>query len=195
MARYGMVIITGLCTGCQTCSVACKMENLTMPGCARTRITERVNATWEVAMCMQCEAPPCVGVCPVKATSRNDKGVIVVDQDACIGCGKCIEACPYDARRLNPVKGYFSEPLPFEEMAKKAKEANRRHVAGKADKCDWCLHRIAANRPPMCVEACTTGARVFGDRDDPKSAVSRLIKEGAKQIKPELGTQPAVFYL
>ena len=131
MARYAMVIVNNLCTGCQTCSVACKMENLTLPGCARTRITERADTAWDVAVCMQCDDPPCVGACPVKATSKNDKGIIVVEQDACIGCGKCIEACPYDARRLNPEKLYFSEPLPFEEMAKKAGEANRRHVAGK----------------------------------------------------------------
>ena len=195
MARYAMVIVNNLCTGCQTCSVACKMENLTLPGCARTRITERADTAWDVAVCMQCEDPPCVGACPVKATSKNDKGIIIVEQDACIGCGKCVEACPYDARRLNPEKLYFSEPLPYEEMAKKVGEANRRHVAGKADKCDWCLHRIIRNMPPMCVEACTTGARVFGDRDNPGSQVARLIKDGAKPARPELGTRPSVFYL
>lgn len=195
MARYAIVIINKLCTGCQTCSVACKMENLTLPGCARTRITERIDATWEIGMCMQCEKPPCVTACPADATSKNKLGVIVIDQDACIGCGKCVEACPYDARHMNPDKGYFEKPLPFEVVSKKAKEAHRRHIAGKADKCDWCLHRIALNRPPMCVEACTTGARVFGDRDDPKSAVSRLIKDGARPLKPESGTGPNVFYL
>ena len=123
MARYAMVIVNNLCTGCQTCSVACKMENLTLPGCARTRITERADTAWDVAVYMQCENPPCVGACPVKATSKNDKGIIIVEQDACIGCGKCIEACPYDARRLNPEKLYFSAPLPYEEMAKKVGEA------------------------------------------------------------------------
>jgi Fe-S-cluster-containing dehydrogenase component len=195
MPRYGMVIKTNLCTGCQTCSVACKMENLTPPGCARTVMTERIDATWEVGICMQCENPPCVPVCPADATRKNELGVITVDKDKCIGCGKCVEACPYGARHMTPDKGYFTEPLAFEKISKKAKEANRYQVAGKVDKCDWCLHRVRANRPPMCVEACTTGARIFGDRDDPKSEVARLLGDGAKPLRPELGTVPKVFYI
>ncbi|HEY3275632.1 MAG TPA: 4Fe-4S dicluster domain-containing protein [Syntrophorhabdaceae bacterium] len=195
MASYIMVIKTNMCTGCQTCSVACKMENLTMPGCDRTVIRERVDATWEVGMCMQCENPPCVPPCPVQATFKNDKGIIVVDQDKCIGCGRCIEACPYGARHMNPEKGYFTPPLPYEGAAAKARETHRRHVSGKVDKCDWCLHRVSAKKPPMCVEACTTLARVFGDSDDPKSEVARLLKTGAKPLKPELGTKPKVYYV
>ena len=195
MPRYAMVIKTHLCTGCQTCSVACKMENLTLPGCARTVMTERIDATWQVSVCMQCENPPCVPVCPADATRKNELGMITVDQETCIGCGNCIEACPYGARHMNPDRGYFREPLAFETTSRKAKEAHRRQVAGRVDKCDWCLHRVRAGRPPMCVEACTTGARVFGDRDDPKSGVSRLLRDGAKPLRPELGTIPKVFYL
>jgi Fe-S-cluster-containing dehydrogenase component len=144
---------------------------------------------------MQCENPPCVPVCPVQATWRNDLGIIVVDQEKCIGCGKCIKACPYQARRINPPKGYFKKVLPYEEMAKKAKEVHRYHKPGKVDKCDFCLHRVKKNISPMCVEACTTLARIFGDRDDPQSEVSRLLMKGAKPLKPELGTEPTVFYL
>jgi len=195
MPRYGMVIKTKLCTGCQTCSVACKMENLTLPGCARTVITERPDATWQVGMCMECDNPPCVPVCPAEATWKNDRGVIVVDQDKCIGCKQCIEACPYGARRVNPEKGYFEEPMPFERAAKQAKEAHRRHVAAKIDKCDLCMHRTQKKLPPMCVEACTTAARVFGDLDDPQSEAAKLVAGGAKPMKPELGTKPKVFYL
>ena len=195
MPRYAMVIKTDLCIGCQTCSVACKMENLTLPGCSRTTVKELVDVKWEIGICMQCENPPCVPSCQVKATWRNDLGIIVVDQEKCIGCGKCIKACPYQARRINPKKGYFKKVLPYEEIAKKAKEVHRYHKPGKVDKCDFCLHRVKKNIPPMCVEACTTLARIFGDRDDPQSEVSRLLAKGAKPLKPELGTQPTVFYL
>jgi Fe-S-cluster-containing dehydrogenase component len=195
MPRYAMVIKTDLCIGCQTCSVACKMENLTLPGCSRTTIKELVDTKWEIGICMQCENPPCVPACPVKATWRNDLGIIVVDQEKCIGCGKCLKACPYQARRINPEKGYFKKVLPYEEIAKKAKEVHRYHKPGKVDKCDFCLHRVTKNISPMCVEACTTLARIFGDRDDPQSEVSRLLAKGAKPLKPELGTQPTVFYL
>ena len=195
MPRYAMVIKTDLCIGCQTCSVACKMENLTLPGCSRTTVKELVDARWEIGMCMHCENPPCVPSCPVQATWRNDLGIIVVDQEKCIGCGKCMKACPYQARRINPQKGYFKKALPYEEIAKKAKEVHRYHKPGKVDKCDFCLHRVKQNISPMCVEACTTLARIFGDRDDPQSEVSRLLAKGAKPLKPELGTQPTVFYL
>jgi tetrathionate reductase subunit B len=195
MPRYAMVIKTDLCTGCQTCSVACKMENLTLPGCSRTTVGELVDAKWEIGICMQCENPPCVPVCPVKATWRDDLGIIVVDQEKCIGCGKCVKACPYQARHINPKRGYFKKVLPYEEVAKKAKEVHRYHKPGKVDKCDFCMHRVKKNISPMCVEACTTLARIFGDRDDPQSEVSRLLAKGAKPLKPELGTQPTVFYL
>ena len=190
-----MVIKTDLCIGCQTCSVACKMENLTLPGCSRTTVKELVDAKWEIGICMQCEKPSCVPVCPVQATWKNELGIIVVDQEKCIGCGKCMKACPYQARRINPKKGYFKKVLPYEEIAKKAKEVHRYHKPGKVDKCDFCLHRVKKNISPMCVEACTTLARIFGDRDDPQSEVSRLLAKGAKPLKPELGTQPTVFYL
>jgi tetrathionate reductase subunit B len=68
-------------------------------------------------------------------------------------------------------------------------------MAKKADKCDFCLHRVKRNVLPMCVEACTTLARIFGDMDDPQSQISQLLAKGANPLKPELGTQPKVFYL
>jgi tetrathionate reductase subunit B len=195
MPTYAMVIRKGLCTGCQTCSVACKMENLTLPGSARTVIREASNATFTVEMCVQCENPPCVPVCPVEATWKNDQGVTVVDQETCIACGNCVEACPYDARCLNPERSYFDDAPPYVVAAVTAGTGRRRQLPGKADKCDFCMHLVLAGRVPMCVEACTTSARVFGDLDDPLSEVSRLVSEGAKQLRPRLATNPRVFYI
>ena len=195
MPRYAMVIKTNLCTGCQTCSVACKMENMTFPGCARTSITEQVTGAWDVAMCNQCENPRCVPGCPADATWKNEVGVIVIDQEKCTGCGECLSACPYDARHVNPEQGYFQEELTFEKMIKKVGEKHRIRMAGKADKCDFCMSRIQNGKDPMCVEACTTNARVFGDMDDPKSEAAQLVANGAKPLNPELGTKPKVFYI
>lgn len=194
MPKYGMVIKSNLCTGCQTCVVACKMENLTLPGCSRTRVSEKVDAKWEVKICMQCENPPCVSVCPAKATWVNREGISVIDQDKCIGCKKCISTCPYQARNINPKTGYFKKRLPFEEVSLKLKEKNRLHKPTKVDKCDFCIHRVNENRKPMCVEACPTGARVFGDMENPQSEVSKLISKRPLTLKPELGTKPKVFY-
>jgi len=195
MPRYAMVINTNLCTGCQTCSVACKMENMTLPGCPRTTITETVAGTWDVAMCNQCENPPCVAACERSATWRNAVGVIVIDQEKCIGCAQCLTACPYDARHINAKRGYFKEEPAFEKRIDRVKELHRIRIAGKADKCDFCMHRIKMNRDPMCVEACTTNARVFGDLDDPKSEAAQLVAKGAKPLNPELETKPKVYYL
>lgn len=195
MPNYGLVIQTDLCTGCQACSVACKMENLTLPGCDRTRITEQQRSVWMFELCMHCEQPPCVPVCPVEATCTNDSGITVVDQTVCIGCGQCVEACPYGARHLNPERGYFDEPLPYEKAALDSHANHRIRVAHKADKCDLCLHLIENGRDPMCVEACTTSALVFGNLDDPASRVRHLVELGARPMKPELGTRPRVYYL
>lgn len=195
MPKYAMVIKSNLCTGCQTCTVACKMENLTLPGCSRTTVTERIDAKWEVRICMQCDNPPCVSACPVNATWKNDMGIIVVDQDKCIGCKKCVSACPYQARKINPKTGYFKEKLPFEDMSLKVREKHRIHKPTKADKCDFCIHRLNVKKSPMCVEACPTGARVFGDMEDSQSEVSRLITKGVSPLKPELGTKPKVFFI
>ena len=190
-----MVIKKNLCIGCQTCSVACKMENLTLPGCSRTTIQEQVNARYEIGICMQCENPPCVPICPLKATWKNELGIIIVDQEKCNGCGKCVAACPYKARYINPKEGYFKELLPYEEVSQKTKETHRIHIPQKIDKCDFCLHRIRRKMLPICVEACTTLARIFGDMDDPQSQISQLLTKGATPLKPELGTQPKVFYI
>ncbi len=194
MPRYAMVINTNLCTGCQTCCVACKMENMTSPERQRTTVTETIAGGWQVAMCNQCENAPCVTACEEGATWMNAVGVIVIDQEKCSGCGQCLKACPYDARRINTKQGHFKEETPFEKMIKKGKELYRIRVQGKADKCDFCMHRIKMNRDPMCVEACTTNARIFGDLDNPDSQASRLVAKGAKPLRPELGTKPKVFY-
>lgn len=122
-------------------------------------------------LCNQCASPPCVLVCPVAATYTTRDGVVLVDRNACIGCGYCIQACPYGARFFDP----------------------RLHVA---DKCTWCYHRISHGLQPACVYVCPVGARIFGDLSDQESQVSRLVSEYTMgTLKADLGTEPLVYYI
>lgn len=137
-------------------------------------------------------------VCPTGATVQLDNGIVIVEQDKCMGCKACIMACPYGARySVENWESYFPEGLPlspYEEFTKKAWEEES--GVGVATKCDFCRDRIAEGRDPACVEACPANARTFGDLDDPGSAVSILIKKYRGEVlNPELGNKPKVYYL
>jgi len=121
-------------------------------------------------LCNHCDHPPCVQVCPVGATFKTQDGVVLVDQDYCVGCRYCIQACPYGARYLHPEK----------------------HAA---DKCTFCYQRITKGMLPACVEVCPTQTRVFGEINGISSPLHRLMKmEEIQVLKPELNTEPKVLY-
>ena len=121
-------------------------------------------------LCNHCENPPCVQVCPVGATFKSQDGVILVDEDYCIGCRYCIQACPYGARFLDP----------------------RTHTA---DKCTFCYHRITKGILPACVEICPTQARIFGELDKLSTPLNRMMRQSNIQVlKAHMNTEPKVFY-
>lgn len=121
-------------------------------------------------LCNQCEHPPCVQVCPVGATFKTEDGVILVDENRCIGCRYCIQACPYGARYLHP-------------------------ITGTADKCTFCYHRITKGLLPACVEVCPTQARIFGDVKNSASPLTRFKRMFKLHVlKPSLNTEPKVYY-
>lgn len=142
--------------------------------------------------CMQCANPPCTKVCPVKATWSEPDGIVVVDPDWCIGCRYCMAACPYEARRFN-----FSTPkVPKEEInPNQGYLSNRIRPRGVVEKCTYCLHRTRKGQNPACLEACPTGARIFGNMLDPNSEISYVLKNKRVYIlKEEAGTIPRFFY-
>lgn len=213
--RWGFIVDARVCIGCGQCVVACKQENgvpfdeeHTRTWVERHAFTEdgvlytdapdagihgfppesvapgvepgAIRSTQFVSrLCMQCENPPCVSVCPVGATYRTADGVTLVDEQRCIGCGYCVVACPYGARYLVP-----------------AGARTPTGVAGVADKCTFCYHRIARGQDPACVEICPVGARKCGDLTDPDSEVSTILREQPTRVMKEaLGTRPRVHYL
>ena len=200
MPRYGMVIDLKRCYGCYACSMACKTANHTPPGVFWARVLMSEVGTYPNAvrqalpvLCMQCEEPSCMEVCPTGATQKRDDGIVIVDKDKCMGCKYCILACPYDSRQfLEAIKTYYgnNNSTPYETVMLKNYEK------GVVMKCDFCVDRLNEGHLPACVETCPAQARYFGDLDDPESEVSRLIAQyGGSPLREELGTKPSVYYI
>lgn len=177
--QYGMLIDARRCIGCHSCTVACKAEHDVPTGVNRTWVEyvekgefPNVARSFLPRICNHCSVPQCVAVCPTGATyKRPEDGVVIIDSGICIGCKYCIQACPYDARFLNPHTGF-------------------------ADKCDFCLHRVSKGLVPSCVETCIGGARIFGDVSDADSTISKLIaKNPVAVLRREMGTLPNVYYI
>lgn len=199
--KLGLAIDLDTCVGCHACVTACKgwnTENYGAPlgdidpygGDPVGTFLNRVHS-YEVQpadgaaqtvhfpkSCLHCDDAPCVTVCPTGASyKRAEDGIVLVDEDACMGCGLCAWACPYGARELDRLSGVMK-------------------------KCTLCVDRIynenlaEEDRVPACVRTCPAGARHFGDFADPESNVSKLVKErGGIDLMPEQGTSPVNKYL
>lgn len=172
-----MAIEINKCVGCADCVVACQTENDVPIGYSRDWIIEKVQGVYpdlalqfESQRCNHCIDTPCVRTCPTGASHVIEGGIVKVTPNECIGCGACIEACPYDARFFHP--------------------------DGYVDKCTFCDHRVKDGLDPACVSVCPTKCMHFGDTDDPDSDISKLLrKRESYTLLPESGTKPQVFYL
>lgn len=220
--RWVMVIDLRRCVGCHACTIACVAENKLPPGVVyRPVLTEEIGTYPNVSMrfiprpCMQCDEPPCVPVCPVHATYKNEEGVVIVDYDQCIGCRYCITACPYAARTFDFGKVYTDETPQVEGLIlgrehaddyeraanfeySEAHERKDRKTSpiGNVRKCHFCLHRLKEGILPACTTTCIGRATYFGDANDPDALVSELIaRPNVIRLKEELGTEPRVYYL
>lgn len=198
--RLGLVIDLDTCVGCHACVVSCKewntggypapLSDLNPYGAGQTGAWLNRVHSYEIGegeagrtvhfprSCLHCEQAACVTVCPTGASyKREEDGIVLVDEQLCIGCGLCAWACPYGARELDPVGGVMK-------------------------KCTLCIDRIyneniaEEERQPACVRACPAKARHFGDLADPRSEVSRLVAErGGGDLMPEMGYKPTNKYL
>ena len=187
--QYGMVIDLDKCVGCHACAVACKAEWEIPSQYGRNWLTRLgpentphgLAATYYPGLCNHCDRPSCVDACPADSVTMEFKdtitgkkvtmevaatwkdpfnGTVQIDKKRCLGCGACVDACPYGARYVNP------------DLADDDSE-------GKADKCTYCMPRVAAGLEPACVQTCLADARIFGDLSDPDSEVSKYVKKGA----------------
>jgi tetrathionate reductase subunit B len=200
MPRWVFVIDLDRCIGCKGCHVACKSEFDVRLGVFRSSVIDYDHGKYPNAkrdflpwLCNHCDKPPCVEVCPVdpieaefngvkfkkRATYKRPDGIVLVDQDRCIGCGMCIMHCPYKVRSFDPGKRAGGNP-----------------DANPAQKCTFCEHRLEKGVVPSCVNTCTGRARHIGDLNDPNSEVSKLLKKHkARVLLPGKGTRPQVYYI
>ena len=142
--------------------------------------------------CQQCRDAPCVKTCPVGATWQEPDGIVTIDYDWCIGCRCCMAACPYGARKFN-----WADPtLPADEMNPDTHYlGNRPRMRGVVEKCTFCVQRVRKGKYPACVEICPVGARKFGDLNDPKSEIRRVLEsKRVFVLKSELNTRPKFYY-
>jgi Fe-S-cluster-containing dehydrogenase component len=198
--KLGLVIDLDTCVGCHACATNCKQWNAgghlgPLPdfhpysagaeGVWFNRVHSYEAGEGDEGRtvhfprsCLHCETPACVTVCPTGASyKRAEDGIVLVNTEACIGCGLCAWACPYGARELDEDEGVMK-------------------------KCTLCVDRIynetipEAQRQPACVITCPVGARHFGDLGDPDSAVSKLVAaRGGYDLMPEMGYRPVNKYL
>jgi molybdopterin-containing oxidoreductase family iron-sulfur binding subunit len=199
--RYGMVIDLTKCVGCNACTAACKQTNITPPGVFWSKVVLYETGSYPQArlhflpmLCMHCQDAPCLEACPTGATYRGEGGLVLVDDDRCVGCRYCIMACPYEARSYNTTrpKDYYpgQEPTVIEVVN------SGQHPKGAIEKCNFCAPRLREGKLPACVATCPAEARIFGDLDDPGSEVSKLVASGmARPRLDEQGTNPSVFYI
>ena len=176
--KYGFIIDNRKCIGCHACTTACKSEHDVAVGVNRTYVKQvekgefpDTRRIFSVMRCNHCTDAPCVEICPVEALFTRDDGIVDFDNNRCIGCKSCMQACPYDALYIDPNNN-------------------------TAAKCNYCAHRVDVGREPACVTVCPEHAIIAGDMENPATEISQLLaRQQVKVRKPEKGTNPNLFYI
>lgn len=223
MTKLVRVIDMERCMGCRSCVAACYVENHITPDAPWNVMLEHEVGEYPYARtvfatmnCMHCEDAPCQRACDaigVKAITKNEFGVVLVDYDKCIGCKYCVAVCPYGVPQYNDsVNKLYPEgdTTAYESVAAEDRHPTHRKKSNVVEKCTFCWHKlekaVAAGKTdrigkdpaytPSCDLVCPVNARLFGDLDDPQSAVAKHIGEKkAGQLKKEYGTRPQVYYV
>lgn len=224
--QYAMVIDLHTCVGCAACDIACKQENNVPIGFAWSNhmietsgVFPNVHHRYIPTLCNHCSDAPCVANCPTTAMHKTSDGLTMIDPDKCIGCRACQLACPYGAIYYNDQEPHAAThednvalipectatrqeviertntPIPVYNPTR-AETIPGVRSKGVVEKCTFCDHRLANKELPACVEACPTGARIFGDMNNPESAPQLAIsKNKPRVLQSEKGTKPNVFYI
>ncbi|MDO9512589.1 MAG: 4Fe-4S dicluster domain-containing protein [Bacteroidales bacterium] len=202
-----MVIDLSKCRNARMCMAACQGAHQLRPeqhhiNVLRMQDTEKTAPYFMPKPCYHCDNPPCVKVCPVDATFKRQDGIVLIDNERCIGCRFCIAGCPYSARIFQ-----WFEPRDVEKYADKEYdiELNVPQKKGTISKCLFSADRCREGELPYCVSACPNGVYYFGDMNEDvvvngttKEAMrfSELIRKNAGYtVHEELGTKPRVYYL
>lgn len=204
MTRLGMLIDLKRCIGCDACTIACKQEQGTPPDVMFARVLTREYGTFPTVkkfflpiLCNHCEEPACVTACPNEAIKKRLDGIVYVDEEKCSGAKCCVSACPYGAI-FYPSEGnlfYFGTPTDLEKY-----HSSKRVKFPVAMKCNFCTKRVDQGLEPACVITCPSGARIFGDIDDPNSKLNMYLRERTPReeptkLMPNAETKPSVMYL
>jgi len=209
--KFAMVVDLSRCKNALKCQDSCNKNHYITGDNAWLKVynmqEEKDTAPyWMPMMCQHCDEPACVTVCPVDATFKRKDGIVLIDNERCIGCRFCMAACPYGTRVFN-----WSEPKQEFEMAVEDVKANYtpEHAGmpsqmGTVDKCDFCPHMIDMGEMPHCVSACPNDVFLFGDiyedtvtnGSGQSFRLSKLLEDKAGyRLLEELGTKPSVYYL
>ena len=204
--RLAMAIDTTKCIGCHACSVACKSNNNLpqdiwwnrvdtdggeSPDTARGTYPSDLHWRYLPINCQHCSKPLCVAVCPTGASQQdNDTGIVSIDNEACIGCGACLEACPYDVRTLVGKSPGYAVDFPLGEW-----DAPK-HIPDTMTKCTFCKNRLDRESIPACMELCLGRARYWGDLEDPTSEINQYLEgKNYEFLHEDSGSEPNVFYI
>jgi molybdopterin-containing oxidoreductase family iron-sulfur binding subunit len=208
--QWTMIIDLRFCDGCQgqdtppRCTTACIEGHLAPEPMEWIEVFEQELAGGGTQFiptpCLQCQNPPCVNVCPVGATFSTPEGIVLIDQERCIGCRICMAACPYDRRFFN----WADPPIPPEALlADYSADHQVPATKGTVMKCDMCPDLARAGTLPFCIQGCPNNAIYYGDLEEDIAtngvdvvSASRFLSENAGyQLKEHLGTKPRVYYI
>ena len=201
--KWVMVIDLARCKHALACQKSCNKHHH-IPGDRQwLNVYEMQDAPatspyWMPKTCFHCDNPVCVAVCPVDATFKREDGIVLIDNERCIGCRFCMAACPYSTRVFN--WGAPNEPV---ETDAYDPEKGFPRKMGTVEKCDFCPDMLREGMLPHCVEACPNGVYFFGDKNEDTVTnggetfrLSQLLKDkGGYRYMEELGTEPNVYYL
>ncbi len=211
--KFVMVIDLAKCKNALKCQTACNKQHYITGDHAWLKVYKMQEDTdtapyWMPTTCMHCDQPACVTVCPVDATFKRRDGLVLIDNERCIGCRFCMAACPYSTRVFNwsePNQGEITMLMDMENQTEhnSAEFAGLPSVKGTVDKCDFCPHAIKENELPHCVTACPNGVFYFGDKyedtvtnGEETLRLSKLLADkNGYRLMEGLGTKPSVFYL